>query len=227
MRLGPQGQWRFLTNPMERYVSAHCCQFNCPLSGSIPLLMPLYMTMYNCICFSHAFVYNYKCCNHALNCQSKPYLFSYLNCHPLIVNTSPEVGAQDGDGRKCNGAGMASPPQPDFRRCRCGLTCMISAYLSYIRYLTYFFTRPGHRKLGVTRVLYDPSFSEKGVLLAATRVRRNPNPFDFELPMIIKEYDPDRKKRRRDQQVSHARRSMNKGGGKYGRHKDPPPNRLN
>ena len=49
--------------------------------------------------------------------------------------------------------------------------------------------------------MYDPSYSEKGVLLAATRVRRNPNPFDFELPMIVKEYDPNQRKRRRDQQV--------------------------
>ena len=59
----------------------------------------------------------------------------------------------------------------------------------------------GNRKLGVTRVLYDTSYSERGVLVAAARVPRKANPFDYQPPLLIKEYDPDRKKRRRDQQV--------------------------
>ena len=39
----------------------------------------------------------------------------------------------------------------------------------------------GNRKSGSCRVLYDPSYSEKGVLLSAARAPRAANPLDFEV----------------------------------------------
>lgn len=40
--------------------------------------------------------------------------------------------------------------------------------------------RTGDRHGGVTKVMYDPSYSEKGVLMAAARTPRAPNDLDFE-----------------------------------------------
>lgn len=37
----------------------------------------------------------------------------------------------------------------------------------------------------MAKVLYDPSYSERGVLLAAARVPRAPNPLDFEVHLRI------------------------------------------
>ena len=42
----------------------------------------------------------------------------------------------------------------------------------------------GNRKAGRTKVLYDPSYSERGVLLSATRAPRAANPLDFEVSLF-------------------------------------------
>lgn len=48
------------------------------------------------------------------------------------------------------------------------------------------FNPAGDKRGGSTRVLYDPSMSDKGVLSAAGRAPRVANPFDVGLPMVIK-----------------------------------------
>ncbi len=50
--------------------------------------------------------------------------------------------------------------------------------------------------------MYDPTYSEKGVLLAAARVPRKADPLDYQPPVVVKEFDPNHKKRRRDQQAT-------------------------
>jgi hypothetical protein len=44
----------------------------------------------------------------------------------------------------------------------------------------------GNKRGGATHVLYDTTFSEKGVLSAVGRAPRKPNPFDIGLPLVIK-----------------------------------------
>ena len=48
-------------------------------------------------------------------------------------------------------------------------------------------TCAGNRKVGRTKVLYDPSYSERGVLLSATRAPRAANPLDFEARVFTKD----------------------------------------
>ncbi len=48
-------------------------------------------------------------------------------------------------------------------------------------------TGAGNRKVGRTKVLYDPSYSERGVLLSATRAPRAANPLDFEARLSTKD----------------------------------------
>ncbi len=43
----------------------------------------------------------------------------------------------------------------------------------------------GDRKSGSTHVLYDTTFSERGVLQCVGRQPRKANPFDFQLPMQV------------------------------------------
>jgi hypothetical protein len=43
------------------------------------------------------------------------------------------------------------------------------------------FAHTGDRHGGVTKVLYDPSYSEKGVLMAAARKPRAASELDFEV----------------------------------------------
>ena len=45
-------------------------------------------------------------------------------------------------------------------------------------------------------MLYDTSYSERGVLLAAARVPRKANPFDYQPPLLVKDYDASKKRRR-------------------------------
>ncbi len=46
-------------------------------------------------------------------------------------------------------------------------------------------------------MLYDTTFSERGVMLAVARAPRKANPFDFVPPLLMRE--PGERKRRRDQ----------------------------
>eukprot|EP00195_Chlamydomonas_chlamydogama_P015841 CAMPEP_0202913062 /NCGR_PEP_ID=MMETSP1392-20130828/59433_1 /ASSEMBLY_ACC=CAM_ASM_000868 /TAXON_ID=225041 /ORGANISM="Chlamydomonas chlamydogama, Strain SAG 11-48b" /LENGTH=510 /DNA_ID=CAMNT_0049604183 /DNA_START=1 /DNA_END=1533 /DNA_ORIENTATION=+ len=62
--------------------------------------------------------------------------------------------------------------------------------------LNQIFVGIGNRKTGSTRALYDTTFSERGVMIGAVRKPRQPNPFDFQPPLLIREFDPNRKRRR-------------------------------
>jgi hypothetical protein len=46
----------------------------------------------------------------------------------------------------------------------------------------------GDRHGGATRVLYDTTWSERGVLMCVGRAPRKPSPFDFQPPLVIKTY---------------------------------------
>ena len=80
--------------------------------------------------------------------------------------------------------------------------------------LNQIFVGSGDRKSGATRVLYDTSYSERGVLIGAMRVPRQPDPLDFQAPLIVKEYDPERKKRRRDDKDLDPRKLTKPNTGK-------------
>lgn len=44
----------------------------------------------------------------------------------------------------------------------------------------------GNRKMGGTRALYDTTFSERGVMVGASRAPRKPSPFDFQPQLLIR-----------------------------------------
>jgi hypothetical protein len=46
---------------------------------------------------------------------------------------------------------------------------------------------PGNRKSGQTRVLYDTTFSERGVMVGAAKALRMASPFDFQPQEYIRE----------------------------------------
>lgn len=50
-------------------------------------------------------------------------------------------------------------------------------------------------------------------MVAASRVPRKPDPADWTPPLLVKEYDPNRKRRRKDQEVSGGREGACAGGG--------------
>ncbi|KAG1653233.1 hypothetical protein FOA52_008483 [Chlamydomonas sp. UWO 241] len=70
--------------------------------------------------------------------------------------------------------------------------------IQWQRKLNQIFVGSGTRKGGSTVALYDPGFSEKGVMIGAARQVRKPNPDDWQAPLLIREYDGTRKRRRGD-----------------------------
>jgi hypothetical protein len=57
---------------------------------------------------------------------------------------------------------------------------------SQVRLLLAASTYAGNRKSGGCRVLYDPSRSQRGVLVGAARLPRQPSPFDVTPELLAK-----------------------------------------
>ncbi|GFR46159.1 hypothetical protein Agub_g7687 [Astrephomene gubernaculifera] len=99
--------------------------------------------------------------------------------------------------------------------------------LSWHPRLNQIFVGIGSRKMGETHALYDLTRSEKGVLGAASRRPRAPNPLDFTPPLLIKTphalpmyRDDPVKKRKAEREAAKQRRpdlGMVAGRGKQGR----------
>ena len=65
-------------------------------------------------------------------------------------------------------------------------------------------THAGNRKAGGTRVLYDISFSERGVVGAVGRAPRTVSPFDYQPPDLVKA--PHALPMYKDQSINRKRR---------------------
>lgn len=68
--------------------------------------------------------------------------------------------------------------------------------IAWHRRLNQIFVGCGTRKAGLVKALYDTGFSERGVMLAAARQVRKPDPLDFQPPQLVREFDASRKRRR-------------------------------
>ncbi|KAJ9509983.1 hypothetical protein QJQ45_011683 [Haematococcus lacustris] len=94
--------------------------------------------------------------------------------------------------------------------------------LAWHHRLNQIFVGIGNRKMGSTRVLYDTTYSERGVLIGAARAVRKPSPFDFQPQELVREARVSGK-RKRQQEVEAAIKShkpdpgMAAGMGKQGR----------
>lgn len=80
------------------------------------------------------------------------------------------------------------------------------------------FAATGDRKSGCPRVLYDPSFSEKGALLSVARKPRQSNPFDFQGPPVI--HNPHALPMYREDMYKKRKRGEGDGSAAAKRHPD-------